>query len=156
MLGYLTRSVFRMKITTNHTRSLATYASATKGDKTMLLSALRFNNTSKPSTESDTAQPGRRQSCAQLLQRGRWRRSLYLALLLLFMLLVAESRAADKIIYIRPVPMNEDPLLKLGTTGVNQAALMYGMEASTLASQPTREGRQPQLDAALKQNPKVV
>ncbi|MFD2270292.1 hypothetical protein ACFS07_02005 [Undibacterium arcticum] len=47
-------------------------------------------------------------------------------------------------------------MLRLGTTGVNQAALMYGMEASTLASQPTREGRQQQLDAALKQNPKVV
>ncbi|MFC3108329.1 BMP family ABC transporter substrate-binding protein [Undibacterium arcticum] len=110
----------------------------------MLLSALRFNNISKPITESDSARP------------DRWLRSLHLAFLLLCVLLVAESHAADKIIYIRPVPMNEDPLLRLGTTGVNQAALMYGMEASTLASQPTREGRQQQLDAALKQNPKVV
>ncbi|MES2070012.1 MAG: BMP family ABC transporter substrate-binding protein [Pseudomonadota bacterium] len=64
--------------------------------------------------------------------------------------------AADKIIYVRPVPQNEDLLLKQGSAGVAQAGLMYGLEASTLESQANRESRQQQLEYAIRQKPKFI
>ncbi|MFD2270274.1 BMP family ABC transporter substrate-binding protein [Undibacterium arcticum] len=77
-------------------------------------------------------------------------------LVMLSLLLVGQAQAADKIIYIRPVPMNDDPLLKQGSKGINQAAQMYGLDADTLESQPNRESRLQQLEAAVKQGAKLV
>ncbi len=71
-------------------------------------------------------------------------------------LLPGLAQAADKIIYIRPVPMNDDLVLRQGSSGIRQAAQMFSMEASTLESQPSREGRQLQLDIAIGQNPKFI
>lgn len=79
-------------------------------------------------------------------------------LLLSILLMVSTAGAAEqsKIIYVRPVPQNDDALLSQGTTGIRQAALLYQLQASTLESQPTRAGRQQQLDNAVKQGAKIV
>jgi basic membrane protein A len=87
--------------------------------------------------------------------------SLVLRLLLPLALLLGLASAADaadlpKIIYVRPVPMNDDVLLQQGSSGVNNAAKLYKMQASTLESQATRAGRLQQLDNAVKQGAKIV
>jgi basic membrane protein A len=68
----------------------------------------------------------------------------------------AQAGEPDKIIFVRPVPQNDDPYLQQGSIGVKQAAIMYQMQASTLESQPSRAGRQQQLDNAVKQGAKIV
>ncbi|PFH09384.1 basic membrane protein A [Collimonas sp. PA-H2] len=72
--------------------------------------------------------------------------------------LASTAGAADlpKIIYVRPVPNNDDVLLQQGTSGVNNAAKLYKMQASTLESQATRAGRLQQLDNAVKQGARIV
>ena len=87
--------------------------------------------------------------------------SLVRRLLLPLALLLGLASAADaaelpKIIYVRPVPMNDDVLLQQGSSGVNNAAKLYKMQASTLESQATRAGRLQQLDNAVKQGAKIV
>ncbi len=63
---------------------------------------------------------------------------------------------ADKIIYIRPVPNNADALLQQGSVGIKDAALYYGLEASTLESVDSTAGRRQQLANALQQRPKFI
>lgn len=64
--------------------------------------------------------------------------------------------AADKIIYVRPVPNNADALLQQGSVGIKDAALYYGLEASTLESVDSTAGRQQQLAHAVQQKPKFI
>ena len=79
--------------------------------------------------------------------------STMLAILIMPAACAAES---DKIIYVRPVPQNDDPYLQQGSNGIKQAAIMYQLQASTLDSQATRAGRQQQLDYAVKQGARIV
>jgi len=79
--------------------------------------------------------------------------------LLFSMLLIITTAGAtepSKIIYVRPVPQNDDALLAQGTSGIKQAALLYNLQPITLESQPTRAGRQQQLDNAVRQGAKIV
>ncbi|AMP02014.1 periplasmic binding domain protein [Collimonas arenae] len=87
-----------------------------------------------------------------------WQRLLLALGLALGCIAGAMAAAADlpKIIYVRPVPNNDDVLLAQGTSGVNNAAKLYRMEAVTLESQATRAGRQQQLDNAIKQGARIV
>ena len=88
-----------------------------------------------------------------------WKIAALLGLQLGLLLLPASPAMAaepDKIIFVRPVPHNDDPYLQQGSNGVKQAAIMYQMQASTLESQGTRAGRQQQLDNAVKQGAKIV
>ncbi|MFZ6749378.1 BMP family ABC transporter substrate-binding protein [Undibacterium sp. Ren11W] len=68
----------------------------------------------------------------------------------------AAASENGKIIYVRPVPQNDDPYLQQGSNGIKQAAIMYQLQASTLESQANRAGRQQQLDNAVKQGAKIV
>ncbi|MDP5009357.1 MAG: BMP family ABC transporter substrate-binding protein [Glaciimonas sp.] len=79
-------------------------------------------------------------------------------LLLSLFLMAGSVQAAElaKIIYVRPVLQNDDAFLQQGTNGIKQAAIMYQLQASTLESQPTRAGRQQQLDNAIKQGAKII
>jgi basic membrane protein A len=72
------------------------------------------------------------------------------------LLVCCRAMGADKIIYIRPVPHNTDVFLQQGTVGVKDAALYYGLEASTLESVDSPSGRQQQLANAVRQKPKFI
>lgn len=84
------------------------------------------------------------------------RRLLLPLAVLLGLACAAGAAELPKIIYVRPVPMNDDVLLQQGSNGVNNAAKLYKMQASTLESQATRAGRLQQLDNAVKQGAKIV
>lgn len=82
--------------------------------------------------------------------------STMLAILIIPVIPTAGAAEPAKIIYVRPVLQNDDPFLQQGSNGIKQAATMYKLQASTLESQPTRAGRQQQLDNAVKQGAKIV
>lgn len=63
---------------------------------------------------------------------------------------------AQKIFYVRPVPNNDDPYLQQGSDGIKQAAQMYQMQATTLASQADRAGRQKQLEHAIRLGANII
>ena len=92
------------------------------------------------------------------------RNHLYLSFLNLLCLLIcmtlgmhtSQAAEAAKIFYVRPVPDNDDPYLQQGSEGIRQAALLYQMQAVTLASQADRAGRQKQLDYAIKQGASII
>lgn len=89
----------------------------------------------------------------------RKRPIIFLALLLLRIMLTANPvHAAEiqKIIYVRPVPNNDDPYLQQGSDGIKQAALLYNMQAITLASPASRTGRLMQLENAVKQGANII
>ncbi|WP_194270607.1 BMP family ABC transporter substrate-binding protein [Glaciimonas soli] len=79
-----------------------------------------------------------------------------LLLSVLFGMTAAQAVVPAKIVYVRPVPQNDDAFLQQGTKGVEQAATMYQLQASTLESQPNQASRQQQLDNAVKQGAKIV
>ncbi|GAC1316633.1 MAG: BMP family ABC transporter substrate-binding protein [Collimonas sp.] len=85
-----------------------------------------------------------------------WLLLLPLALLLASVSAITSAADLPKIIYVRPVPNNDDVLLQQGTSGVNNAAKIYRMQASTLESVATRAGRQQQLDNAVRQGARIV
>ncbi|MBI3727983.1 MAG: BMP family ABC transporter substrate-binding protein [Burkholderiales bacterium] len=68
----------------------------------------------------------------------------------------AQAAEPQKIFYIRPVPDNDDPYLQQGSDGIKQAAQMYQMQATTLASQADRAGRQKQLENAIRLGANII
>lgn len=68
----------------------------------------------------------------------------------------AHASDAQKIFYVRPVPDNDDPYLQQGSDGIKQAAQMYQMQATTLASQADRAGRQKQLENAIRLGANII
>lgn len=68
----------------------------------------------------------------------------------------AHAAEPQKIFYIRPVPDNDDPYLQQGSDGIKQAAQMYQMQATTLASQADRAGRQKQLENAIRLGANII
>ncbi|HWW06539.1 BMP family ABC transporter substrate-binding protein [Collimonas sp.] len=85
-----------------------------------------------------------------------WLLLLPLALLLASVSAITSAADLPKIIYVRPVPNNDDVLLQQGTSGINNAAKLYRLQASTLESQASRAGRQQQLDNAVRQDARIV
>jgi len=85
-----------------------------------------------------------------------WLLSIAVAMLVFSTITTAGATEPAKIIYVRPVLQNDDAFLQQGSNGIKQAATMYKLEASTLESQPSRAGRQQQLDNAVKQGAKIV
>lgn len=69
---------------------------------------------------------------------------------------LAFAAEAQKIFYVRPVPDNDDPYLQQGSDGIKQAAQMYQMQATTLASQADRAGRQKQLENAIRLGANII
>ncbi len=67
-----------------------------------------------------------------------------------------QAAEPQKIFYVRPVPDNDDPYLQQGSEGIKQAALLYQLQATTLASQADRAGRQKQLENAVKQGATII
>ncbi|MFZ6654999.1 BMP family ABC transporter substrate-binding protein [Undibacterium sp. TJN19] len=88
------------------------------------------------------------------------RQMMCLGLLLMMGIFAMSSKpqAAEipKIIYVRPVPDNDDPYLQQGSDGIRQAAQMYQMQATTLSSHADRAGRQKQLDNAVRQGAAII
>jgi len=68
----------------------------------------------------------------------------------------AHASDVQKIFYVRPVPDNDDPYLQQGSDGIKQAAQMYQMQATTLASQADRAGRQKQLEHAIRLGANII
>ncbi|MFZ6871428.1 BMP family ABC transporter substrate-binding protein [Undibacterium sp. Di27W] len=69
---------------------------------------------------------------------------------------LAFAAEPQKIFYVRPVPDNDDPYLQQGSDGIKQAAQMYQMQATTLASQADRAGRQKQLENAIRLGANII
>jgi len=106
---------------------------------------------------ADARSPARLPIAAPESPRTRWWLLLLpLALLLASASVISGAAELPKIIYVRPVPNNDDVLLQQGSSGVNNAAKLYRLQASTLESQPTRAGRQQQLDNAVQQGAGIV